>query len=469
MRARTAGLRFAGIVLVAAIWACGCTFFAGQLHSIRATQRLRKPIAFADAQGPISNAEGKAIIADLEQAVGPTDVLKRHLVFEQAINGGPLLVGNKVILLENGTGTYRAMFQAIEGADDTINLETYEFADDPIGGEVAEALIARRRAGVRVNVIYDSFGSLSTPEAFFDRMRQNGIEVVQFNPLSPIARRLHWPATHRDHRKLMVVDGKIAILGGINITDVYSSSIGSGSFVKTGWKKRADMGSWRDTDIQIEGPAVAECQRLFMEHWAAYNGPPLGSGGYFVPAKEEGDEIVRIIAFSPGRPSLIYITLVSAISNAETNVYMTDAYFAPERRMLDAMEGAARRGVDVRLLLPGTSTSTLVGAAARAHYSELMEAGVKIYEWKGRMLHAKTATVDHVWSTVGSSNLDWWSIVRNDEINATILSPVFGGEMDRMFDADLKNSTSMDPVQWQNRPLMERLKESFAHAIEPLL
>jgi cardiolipin synthase A/B len=163
------------------------------------------------------------------------------------------------------------------------------------------------------------------------------------------------------------------------------------------------------------------------------------------------------------------MTLISAINNAETNIYITDAYFAPDDRMLDAMESGARRGVDVKLLVPGANTSSLVEAAARSHYMNLLNAGVRVYEWRGKMLHAKTATVDHVWSTVGSSNLDWWSIVRNDEINATILSAGFGQEMDRMFARDLQNATEIDAKQWKSRSIFERIYESFGRMIQPML
>ena len=450
---------------------CGCGAVADSPNSVSTApaNAYHKHIKFADAQGPLSNAQGKVIIARLEQASGKTDILRRHLAFEQAITGNPLMVGNKVTLLENGADTYRAMLNAIEGADDNINLESYEFMDDPIGQEFADALIAKQRAGIQVNVIYDSFGSWGTPEAFFQRMRDNGIRVLQFDPLSPAARRFHWAAAHRDHRKLMIIDGQTAILGGINLSDVYSSSPGFESAREERDQSHADLGSWRDTDIEIEGPAVAECQKLFIEHWISQDGRPLSPRHYFVPLAQQGNQIVRIIGFAPGELSLIYVTLISAINNAETNVYVTDAYFAPDKRMVEAMESAARRGVDVKLLVPGASTSALVEAAGRSHYVDLLNAGVKVYEWRGNMLHAKTATVDHVWSTVGSSNLDWWSIARNDEINATIVSDGFGREMDRMFDRDLQNATEIDPEQWKSRSIFEHAYEDFARTIQSML
>ena len=455
---------------LSALFCVGCGSVADSAEEVRAAreEHHHRSIKFESAQGSLSNAQGRAIIAGLEKNDGKLDILHRHLAFEQAITGSPLVVGNKVTLLENGAATYRAMFNAIEGAEDSINLETYEFDDDPIGEEFADALIARQRAGVQVNIIYDAIGSIRTPESFFQRMRDSGIRVLQFDPLSPTARRFHWATIHRDHRKLMIIDGRIAILGGINLSDVYSSSSGSSGH-REHHPSTVDLGSWRDTDIEIEGPAVAECQKLFLGHWTSQKGRPLSPRNYFPPLQPQGKAIVRIIGFTPDDLSVIYVTLISAINNAETNVYITDAYFAPDARMIDAMEAAAHRGVDVRLLVPGANTSRLVEAAGRSYYSQLMNAGVKVYEWHGTMIHAKTATVDHVWSTVGSSNLDWWSLARNDEVTATIISDSFGQQMDHMFDQDLGNSDAIDPEAWQSRSIFERISEAFARMIQPIL
>src|SRR5215467_1718263 len=304
-------LRLIFLVLLAAHLS-GCSPVADSPDSVSAAlaNARHKHLKFANAQGPLSNAQGRVLIARLGKTSGKSDILKRHLTFEQAITGSPLIVGNKVTLLENGADTYRAMFSAIESADNNINLESYEFLDDPIGQEFADALIDKQRAGVQVNVIYNSFGSWSTPAVFFQRMRDNGIRVLQFDPLSP-ARRFHWAAAHRDHRKLMIIDGRTAILGGINLSDVYSSSPSFESARQDRNRSEVDLDSWRDTDIEIVGPAVAECQKLFIEHWISQRGRPLSPRRYFVPVAEQGNEIVRIIGFAPGELSLIYVTLIS--------------------------------------------------------------------------------------------------------------------------------------------------------------
>lgn len=183
----------------------------------------------------------------------------------------------------------------------------------------------------------------------------------------------------------------------------------------------------------------------------------------------QGHQIVRVIGSIPEQFSLIYVDLISAIVNSETNVYITDAYFAPDHQMRRALADAARRGVDVRLLLPSHSDEPFIVSAQRSHYHHLLKAGVKIYEWNGAMLHAKTATIDGVWSTVGTSNLDWWSIARNNEVNAVILSHHFGDEMNLMFKNDLEDSTNIKLAQWRKRSLAERFDEFFAKLIQPLL
>jgi len=183
----------------------------------------------------------------------------------------------------------------------------------------------------------------------------------------------------------------------------------------------------------------------------------------------KGSEIVRVVASVPERFNPIYVTLISAVVSSETNVYITDAYFAPDHQMLHALEHAARRGVDVRLLVPSQSDEPLMLSAERSHYEDLLEAGVKIYEWQGEMLHAKTATIDGVWSTVGTSNLDWWSIARDNEVNAIILSHSFADQMNEMFMKDLDSTKQIDLHEWHHRGFRERFDETVAEVFEPML
>jgi cardiolipin synthase A/B len=419
---------------------------------------------FAGADGPLTPDQGRNIVAKLEKhQKTPTDILQRHLAFEQALSGGaPLVLGNKVTLLENGRQTYRAMLEAIHAARDSINLEMYIISDGPVGRMFTDALIERQQHGVQVNVMYDSLGSLHTPESLFDRLRQNGIAVLQYRPVNPFAAKLPWTLMHRDHRKMLVVDGRIAFTGGINISEVYASGL-------RGSKENAPPQYWRDTDIEVQGPVVAQFQQIFIGQWKYQQGPRLSPRNYFPQLSRQGTDIVRVIASVPERFSLIYLTLMSAIINSETNIYITDAYFGPDAQLLRALKHAARRGVDVRLLLPGQTDEPLIISAQRSHYEGLLKSGVKIYEWQGKMLHAKTATVDGVWSTVGTSNLDWWSIARDNEINAILVSHSFGDQMNLMFANDLENSSQIELEAWKHRGMLERFDEFFARVFQPLL
>ncbi len=453
------------LVLLSLACATGCGTIPDVSALVHSAHEYRRP-EFAGAQGPLTTEQGRLIIAHLKANSKATDVLGRHLAFEQAVSGAPLITGNRVTLLKNGYRTYVAMLEAIDNARDSINLETYIITDDEIGRQFADALIRKHQEGVQVNLIYDSFGSISISGAFFDQLRKAGIQIVQFNPINPFVGNLRWSPDHRDHRKILVVDGKIAFCGGINISGVYSSGI---------IRKNAppphtgSLNYWRDTDVEVEGPAVSQFQELFFETWYSQDGPPLGKHEYFPPLQRKGNDIVRVLGSVPEQFSVIYVTLISAINNAETNVYITDAYFAPDQQMITALEHAAERGVDVRLLLPEKSDEPLIGAAARSHYAELLAAGVKIYEWRGKVLHAKTATIDGVWSTVGSSNLDWWSIARDNEVNAVILSTHFGAQMNLMFFNDLEESLQIFEPQWDHRPWLHRVEESIAGSMQEAL
>jgi len=421
---------------------------------------------FENARGSISSQKNAAILAELKRKSGDIDILDKQIALEQEIVGSPLILGNKVTLLQDGAATYPAMLAAIRNARDHVNLESYIFDDDDIGRQFADLLLEQQGRGVQVNVIYDSVGGFSTPKAFFDRMREGGIEVLEFNPINPFVSKTPWRINNRDHRKLLVVDGQIAFIGGINISSVYSS----GSGAKRTGKATGNTVAWRDTDLQIEGPVVGELQKLFMETWERQRGRPLAAREYFPVLKARGNDIVRAIGSTPDDPySLIYLTLISAIGNAERQVYLTQAYFVPDPQLLESLIEAAGRGVDVKLILPSFSDSASTFHAGRSHYSTLLKAGVKIYERRGALLHSKTVVIDGVWTCVGSSNLDWRSFIDNDEINAVILGREFGLQMQSMFAMDIAASEAIDPAIWERRSWMLRLKEWGGRLLQRLL
>jgi cardiolipin synthase A/B len=414
---------------------------------------------FENASGPLSVQRSAAVLAELKRKSGDIDILEKQIALEQSINGSPLILGNKVTLLKDGAATYPAMFAAIRNAQDHINLETFIFEDDEIGRQFADLLLEQQARGIQVNVIYDSVGSLSTPKLFFDRMAEGGIAVLQFNPINPLATKAPWRLNNRDHRKLLIVDGRTAFLGGINISSVYSS----GSVVPKSGNSAEQSIAWRDTDLQIEGPVVGELQKLFMDTWEKQRGKPLAPREYFPALEAQGKDIVRAIGSTPDDSySLLYLTLISAIGNAEKQVELTQAYFVPDTQLMKALVDAARRGVHVTLILPSHTDSQNAFHAGRSHYSELLEAGVKIYERRGALLHSKTAIVDGVWTSVGSSNLDWRSFLDNNEVNAVVLGREFAGQMQAMFAADIEASNAIDLESWERRPLMFRLRELAA-------
>ena len=418
---------------------------------------------FENASGPLSTQRSAAVLSELKRKSGDIDILEKQIALEQSINGSPLTLGNKVTLLKDGAATYPAMFAAIRNAQDHINLETFIFEDDEIGQQFSDLLLERQAAGVQVNIIYDAVGSLKTPKPFFDRLEEGGITVLQFNPINPLAGKAPWRLNNRDHRKLLIVDGQTVFLGGINISSVYSSgSVVPRSGSSTG-EAAGEAIAWRDTDLQIEGPVVGEFQKLFMETWEKQHGKPLAAKAYFPVLKAEGKDIVRAIGSTPDDPfSLLYLTLMSAIGNAEKQVELTQAYFVPDRQLMKALVDAAVRGVDVKLILPSHTDSQSAFHAGRSHYSELLEAGVKIYERRGALLHSKTAIIDGVWTSVGSSNLDWRSFLDNNEVNAVVLGREFALQMQAMFTADLEASNAIDRERWENRPLIFRLREMAA-------
>lgn len=425
------------------------------------TQFLTKRYAvqevhFENAMGPLSNHQSAAILSKLKHTSGDLDILDKQITLEQQIVGRPLVTGNKVTLLQDGPATYQAMFAAIRNAKDNINMESYIIEDGKVGQQFADLLLERQAHGVQVNVIYDSVGAFGTDRAFFDRLMKAGVRVLEFNPVNPLWARKAWALNHRDHRKLLVVDGRTAFLGGINISSVYSR----GSFFSTRSGKPDSKSGWRDTDIEIDGPAVSEFQRLFIETWNKQHGGPLMPKDYFPIITPQGKDIVRAIGSSPDDPyNQMYLTLISAIDNAEKEIYITNAYFVPDPQLVKALGNAAARGVDVRLILPSHSDSSIVFYAGRSHYQELLEKGVRIYERRGALLHAKTILVDGVWSSVGSSNLDWRSALDNDEINAVILGREFGKQMQAAFTRDLAASDEITLEKWEHRSALLRMKE----------
>jgi len=419
------------------------------------------PVQLEGSKGPLSAARSKAIVEELKRRSPDTNILDRHLALEQALVDHPLVAGNKVTLLQNGPATYKAMLAAIAEAKSHVHLETYILEDDDVGREFAQALIAKQKQGVSVALVHDAVGTLGTPAEFFKTLKDAGVQTLEFNPVNPLTAHAGWNVNERDHRKLLVVDGRVAFLGGINISGVYSG--GSLKSAPRGGNKLP----WRDTHVQIEGPVVADYEKIFLDTWARQKGPALPQRDYFPPLAPRGKEIVRAIAGSPDEPySAIYATLISAIGNAETEILLTNAYFAPDPQLRAALADAVKRGVTVKLILPSKTDSGLIFNAGRSYYEEMLRAGIQIYERRDALLHSKTAVIDGVWSTIGSTNLDWRSFLHNQEVNAVVLSADFAAQMKAVFERDVAVSDAITLQAWEHRPIGSRLKEGLARMWE---
>jgi len=419
--------------------------------------RSRSNVQMDGSHGPLSAARSKAILDELKTRSPDTNILDRHLAVEQAVVDAPLVAGNKVTLLQDGPATYAAMLAAIRNAKSHVDMETYILEDDEAGQRFARAFIDKQRQGVPVAIVYDAVGALGTPEDFFKPLKDAGVQIVQFNPVNPLTARAGWNVNQRDHRKLLVIDGQTAFVGGINISGVYS-----GGSTKSAPRHDPRL-PWRDTHVQIEGPVVADFQKLFLDTWNKQKGDALPQRNYFPKIAPRGKEIVRALGGAPDEPySAVYATLISAIGNAESEVLLTNAYFAPDPQLRAALAAAVQRGVTVKLILPSKTDSGLIFNAGRSYYDEILRMGVKIYERRDALLHSKTAVIDGVWSTIGSTNLDWRSFLHNQEINAVVLSPDFAAQMKAMFERDLAASNEITLDAWEHRGLGSRVKEGLA-------
>ncbi|MGZ3636002.1 MAG: phospholipase D-like domain-containing protein, partial [Syntrophales bacterium] len=309
----------------------GCATLPNVSDKIDASATAQEPQQIVSAKGLLSPKQSKAMLERLQRSAKPTDTLQRFNDVIETLTENPLTKGNKVTLLADGQAAYAAMFKAIESAKDHINLETFIIDADDVGRQFSDLLLKKQAGGVQVNLIYDSVGSYSNPAAFFQRLKEGGIQVLEFNPVNPFKSHGNWLLAHPDHRKILIVDGKIAITGGINISSVYSSKLSG---------RERDEGAplpWRDTDVQIEGPAVAEFQKLFLDTWSKQNGPKLSERNYYPKMKEDGNALVRVVGSTPGSDNRItFIMYVAAIMFAEHSIHLTNAYFIPDDQVLKA-------------------------------------------------------------------------------------------------------------------------------------
>ena len=337
--------------------------------------------------------------------------------------GGRPIPGNQVKLLIDGPCAYDAMLDVIAGATRWIHFENYIIRGDAAGRRFAEVLARRARDGVHVRVLYDCLGSIGTPRAYWRSLRDAGVEVRPFRPLSPIDLVSNFS---RNHRKLVVGDGSRAVIGGLCIGCEWTG------------EEAEDGSPWRDTAVEIGGPAAAVLDQAFARTWEIAGGrlPDEDVPGRVTP---QGDAAVRVISGEPGRERTYRVIELLAAGSSD-RLWITDAYLVAPPRLFQALRDAARDGVDVRLLVPGASDLPLVRNLSRIGYRELLRTGVRIFEWDGPMLHAKTLVADGRWSRVGSSNLNPSSLLGNWELDVLVEDPVLAEAMERQFRLDVARS-----------------------------
>lgn len=357
--------------------------------------------------------------------------------------------GHHVRLLRDGEQALPAMLAAIDAAKYQVLLEMYWFASDRVGQSFADALGCAAERGVDVAVLYDSVGSWDTHPDMLDRARARGVRIVEYNPVLPYRRRFRLDRlTRRNHRKVLVTDATTGFVGGINLAEQWAPVAEGG-------------GGWRDDMVEVQGPAVMGMVERFRADWASQGGADLRPFSHG-PVRVAGSKYVRVIG--PARDSRRREIVRAYLLNvylARHRVWITNSYFVPAPAMVRALAGAARRGVDVRVLVPGISDVPLVRYASRAIWALLLQQGVRIYEWQRSILHAKTAVIDGVWSTVGSFNLDFRSGLLNQETNVAVRDQAFGRIMEQSFVHDLSLSREVDLREFRTRSRRERVMEAI--------
>ena len=354
------------------------------------------------------------------------------------------------------------MFDAMSRAHDHINIETYILDHSEVAERLATLLAAKVKDGVKVHVLYDSVGSVKTPKNYFHKLREAGIAVCEFNPVKRVDK-----VNNRNHRKILVVDGRVAFTGGINISETYASSSLRARAVQD--QEKDKKSGWRDTHIAVEGPVVAQFQRVFLDDWALQDCGPWREAQFFPRLEPRGAMRMQLLRSEPGERSETHRALLSAIAHAKTRAWLTYGYFVPDPDSKQALVEAARRGVDVRLVLPGFSDFWAPVYAGRSHYEDLLAAGVRIYEWRDALLHAKTALIDSTWSSVGSTNVDWRSFVHNYEADVVVHDAAFTRELEQRFLLDVAAAKQIEAQAWADRSAGEKFKEWLARQWEYLL
>ena len=360
-----------------------------------------------------------------------------------------IVPGNRVQILLNGDEIFPAMLAAVRGARTSITLTNYVWEDGAVSQEMAEALAERCRAGVRGHVMVDPVGSQKMPEEVREVIRRGGCELVDFRPLNPLDPRR---VNHRNHRRVLVVDGRVGFTGGVGISQAWA---GDGR----------QAGAWRQTDVRLEGPVVRHLQAAFVEPWREETRVFLAGDAFFPEPVERGTALVQCVRSSPqGGSAEAYALFLLAIESARTSIELTSLYFIPDDRMVDALVKAAVRGVRVDVIVSGEAsnvTDRMMRLASQGQFGRVLEGGVRIHEYKGALLHSKTIVVDGVWSSIGSVNFDNLSLRLNHEVSAVFYDEAIARRLAEVFREDLRYSQPVTLEAWKRRGLVRVLEWFF--------
>ena len=392
------------------------------------------------------------VIADESAAVRS----KEHLIHLMLKNNRSLLtLDNKIDLLVNGKETFPAMLDAIASANNYIHLEFYRIEPDTLGTEFGELMRHKAREGVQVRIIYDDVGSWNIHNPYLREMRAAGVQIYPFMPV-------RFPSfsskiNYRNHRKILVVDGRVGFVGGLNIADKYLHGL-------------PHLGPWVDTHLKLEGEAVAALDRVFISDWDFVSGEELQPDSSLQHVIKTGNRcLVQVASSGPDTDwATIMQVYFSAIATAKSSIYLTSPYFSPDESLLTAIKTASLSGVDVRMIFPKKSDSIISNWNTRSYISELLEAGVRIFLYENGFIHSKYLLVDNVFSSVGSPNVDVRSFDLDFEVTALVYDDEFAGRLGVLFAEDLKNCSEVIMSDWVKRSRSERNKESMARIFGPL-
>lgn len=358
-----------------------------------------------------------------------------------------MIPGNRVKLLVNGESAYESMICAIGEAEESILMDSYIFNDDIAGQIFADALATSAIRGIVVHLIVDGVGTFHVPAPFFEKLRRAGVKVLIYRPLAPWRR--NFGLLKRNHRKLLVVDGRIGFIGGMNIGMEWLSTHHGGK-------------GWHDIHVRVEGPVVRELSRLSISTWHTHEGVVLDPALFLPKLSPLGGTYATIVGSRESKKrKAIRQSYLKAIRQAKTYIYIANAYFLPDLGFRRALKNACKRGVDVRVMVPKKGDIYLVQLASQALYRRLLRMGVRIFLWKDAVLHAKTAVIDDQWATIGSFNLDHRSWRMNLEVNINTVGVEFSGHLKQVFFKDQENCEKLTLVSWQKRPFWLKLLERF--------